>query len=169
MSNTKNDTRVSVKIAVGALLLLMTLVSVPMAYATPARIITGKFTVTSFMVTSTQFVGGNTIISWNATAVSVGDISGDYVTTGLRITHADGSAVQTEYSSFTGSVFHRTGTFVGGGTNTFGSDGLCKPNGLCKSTFISGTGGLRGIHGVTLYQFPFGNNTAIYSGHVRFG
>ena len=160
----------SVKLALGALLLLTVLISVPMAYATPtpARIITGRFTVTSFTVTSTQFVGGNTIISWNATAVSVGDISGNYVTTGVRVIYPDGSGINTEYASFTGSVFGRTGTFVVGGTNSWGSDGLCKPNGLCKGTFISGTGGLRGIHGLTLFQFPFGNNTALYSGHVRF-
>ena len=83
--------RVSVKIAVGALLLLMTLVSVPMAYATPARIITGKFTVTSYTVTSTQFVGGNTIISWNATAVSAGSLSRSFVITAVELDSPDGS------------------------------------------------------------------------------
>src|SRR5439155_9658240 len=98
-----------------------------MAYATstPSRSISGRFTVTSFTVTSTQVVGGNTIISWNATAVSVGDISGNYVTTGLTINHADGSGSGNEYASFTGSVFHRTGTFVSVASETWRSDGLC--------------------------------------------
>ncbi len=161
----------SVKTTVGVLLLLTALLSVPMAYATPTptRSISGKFTVTSYMVTSTQLVGGNTIISWNATAVSVGDVSGNYVTTGVQFTRPDGSGRGTEYASFTGSVFDRTGTFLGVSYQTWGSDGLCNPRGLCRGTLTDGTGDLRHIHGVLLWNFPFGNDTGVYSGHVHFG
>src|SRR2546426_5503509 len=133
----------SVKVTVGALLLLTVLISVPMAYATPPTSITGKFTVTSSIAKSIRFADGNTIVEYQNTAVSVGDNIGTYLTNGVTIVHPDGSGRFHETATFTGSVLGRTGTFLNVASGTFKSDGSFKASG----TIISGTGGLATLHG----------------------
>jgi hypothetical protein len=125
------------------LAMLLAVVGVTGAAATPLPPASGTFTYTSATFSNPREVGGNLIVDLSATVEYEGTLEGTSTVNGTLIFHANGTANYHDVEVFTGSVNGVPGTL------TFRISGSMH-NDIVQgtTTIVSGTGGLSTLRGV---------------------
>jgi hypothetical protein len=115
------------------------------AYASPPISGSGTYTITSFIITSTTYAGGNTISTATATVIDTGIMTGTFSATFRDVVHADGTSNEDGQGTFTGTVDgSASGTAL-----CISPASTAAPN-TVSGIFVCGhgTGGLAGLHAV---------------------
>lgn len=125
-----------------AFALLLTLCATGAA-AAPPTIASGTYTYTDSYFESFRVAGANVIIEVVATVEYTGTLTGTSEVRGTVVVHRDGSANFRDVEVFTGTVNGVPGTltFRLAGSNDAALDVRA------RSTIVSATGGLSGLHG----------------------
>jgi hypothetical protein len=146
--------------------LMLALASMSPAYATPPTSGSGTFTITSYVITSTTYAGGNTIYTATGTSMNTGAFAGPFSATFRDVVHADGSSSETASGTFTGTVGGSAS-----GTATCISPANSEPLNTIGGIFVCehGTGGLAGLHAVySIPNQPASNPTFTYTLQYHF-
>jgi hypothetical protein len=153
------------------LAVILALVVVTNAGASPPTSATGTFADTSVILANPRSDGGNTVFDLTATDVWTGTFTGTGTITGTLIIHADGSANFHDTELFTGTVNGASGTV------TFHLEGTGRPGTPPGTTIyqdthtiLGGTGSLANLHGVLNLTgtVPAGSPVAAYTGNIHF-
>ena len=135
------------------------------APASPPAPVGGSYVYTDSWFESFRSAGGNAIIELNATVEYTGTFTGTSTVHGVLVAHADGSANFHDVEVFTGTVNGVPGTV----TLKISGSNDSSLNVSARSTIVSATGGLAGLHGmldlagsVHVPEGPVGT----YSGHI---
>jgi hypothetical protein len=133
------------------------------APASPPAPVSGSYVYTDSWFEGFRSAGGNTIIDLRATAEYTGTFTGTSEVRGKLIAHADGSANFHDVEVFSGTVNGVPGTV----TLKISGSNDSSLNVSARSTIVSATGSLAGLHGtlnlagtVHVPEGPFGT----YSG-----
>jgi hypothetical protein len=163
--------RTQIRIVSFTLAVILALVVVTSAGASPPTSVTGSFADTSATLANPRLAGGNTIFDLTATTVWTGTFTGTGIITGTLIIHADGSANFQDTEIFTGMVNGASGTVTFNLAGT-GTPGTTPGTTIYQDThtITGGTGALANLHGVlTLVgTVPAGLPVATYTGQIHF-